>query len=282
MKIWRSVFKVFFWVMIFVLLVAPLGILTAISQAEMAEYEPPAAPLIRETSIGTPRQSMRMNVKEYIMVSGQYTSNEIGFQNLPQAEPEKIRWIVSAGEEVQTGQVLGYYGDAEVTSEMNGMLEDIHGVSGNAYLKIRLFSPLELETTVSEETLAALRRGGEKLCLGDGTAVELTYAANAKNADGSFNVRLMFHNDDAVYGEAVGYMIYTGLEFPNALVVQSNCVYQKDGQWYVRQVSENGSFIAEIPVQVSYDDGSYACVSGIDEGDWFDSGYKAIVGGDGA
>ena len=112
--------------------------------------------------------------------------------------------------------------------------------------------------------------------------MELTYAANAKNADGSFNVRLMFHNDDAVYGEAVGYMIYTGLEFPNALVVQSNCVYQKDGQWYVRQVSENGSFIAEIPVQVSYDDGSYACVSGIDEGDWFDSGYKAIVGGDGA
>lgn len=282
MKIWRNVLKVIFWIMILVLLIAPLGILTAISQAEMAEYEPPAAPLIKETSIGTPRQSLRMDVKEYIMVSGVFTSNEVGFQMLPQAEPEKIRWIVSAGEEVQIGQVLGYYDDAEVTAEMDGILEAIHAVTGDAYLKIRLFSPLELVATISEDTLAALKRGGEKLCLMDGTPVELTYAANAKNADGSFNVRLMFHNDDAVYGEAVGYMIYTGLEFPNALVVQSNCVYQKDGQWYVRQVSENGSFIAEIPVQVSYDDGSYACVSGIDEGDWFDSGYKAIVGGDGA
>ena len=282
MKIWRNVLKVIFWIMILVLLIAPLGILMAISQAEMAEYEPPAAPLIKETSIGTPRQSLRMDVKEYIMVSGVFTSNEVGFQMLPQAEPERIHWIVSAGEEVQIGQVLGYYDDAEVLSEMDGMLEDIHAITGDAYLKIRLFSPLELEATVSEEILTALRRGGDALCLTDGTAVELTYAANAKNADGSFNTRLMIHNDDAVYGEAVGYMIYTGLEFPNALVVQSNCVYQKDGQWYVRRVSENGSFIAEIPVQVSYDDGSYACVSGIDEGDWFDSGYKAIMGGDGA
>lgn len=282
MKYLKSALKVFFWVVIIALLAAPLGILTAISQAEMAEYEPPSAPLIRETSIGTPRQSQRMNVKEYIMVNGVFTSNEIGFQELSQAEPEKIRWIVSAGEEVQTGQVLGYYDNAEVTSEMDGILEAIHTVAGDAYLKIRLFSPLELEASVSEETLAALRRGSDALCLTDGTAVELTYAANSKNADGSFNVRLVVHNDEAVYGETAGLMLYTGLEFPNALVVQSNCVYQKDGQWYVRQVSENGSFIAEIPVQVSYDDGSYACVSGIDEGDWFDSGYKAIMGGDGA
>lgn len=282
MKHFRKALKVFFWGMILVLLIAPLGILTAISQAEMAEYEPPATPIIKETSMGTPRQSKRMNVQEYIVVDGVFTSNAISFQQLSQEEPEKIHWIVSEGEEVQIGQVLGYYGETEVLSEKDGMLEDIHAVTGDAYLKIRLFSPLELEATVSEATLAALRRGGEKLHLDDGTLLELTYAANAKNADGSFNVRLVIHNDDAVYGEAVGYMIYTGLEFPNALVVQSNCVYQKDGQWYVRKVSENGSFIAEIPVQVSYDDGSFACVSGIDEGDWFDSGYKAILGGDGA
>lgn len=282
MKIWRSVLKVFFWVLIFVLLVAPLGILTAISQAEMAEYEPPDAPIIRGTSLGAPRQSLRMDAKESIMVSGVFTSNAVGFQNLPQAEPEKIRWIVSAGEEVQTGQALGYYGDTEVTAAMDGMLEEIHAVTGDAYLKIRLFAPLELEATVSEDILAALKRGGEKLCLTDGTAVELTYAANAKNADGSFNVRLVIHNDEAVYGEAVSYMIYTGLEFPNALVVQSNCVYQKDGQWYVRQVSESGSFIREVQVEVGYDDGIFTCVSGIEEGQWFDSGYKAIMGGDGA
>lgn len=282
MRSWRRVLKVFFWVMIFALLVAPLGILTVISQAEMAEYEPPAAPLIRETSIGTPLQSVRMDVREYIRVSGVFTSNAIAFQPLPQSAPEKIRWIVESGEEVQTGQVLGYYGDGEVIAEMNGILEEIHAVTGDAYLKIRLFTPLELEAAVSEETLSALKRGGDKLSLMDGTAVELTYAANAKNADGSFNVRLVVRNDDAVYGEAVNLMIYTGLEFPNALVVQSNCVYQRDGQWYVRRVSENGSFIQEVPVQVSYNDGIYACVSGIEEGQWFDSGYKAIMDGDGA
>lgn len=280
MKYVRSALKIIFWILIFALLVAPVGLLVNISQAEMATYEPPAAPVIRETSMGTPRQAVRMDVKEHITVSGQFTSNEIAFQQLPQGQPEKIRWIVSPGQEIQIGQVLGYYEDQPVTAQMDGILEAIHATTGDTYLKIRLFSPLEFEATVSETVLAALKRGGDQLRLMDGTAVRLSYAANAKNADGSTNIRLVVDNNEVVYGETMTLLIYTGLEFPNALVVQSNCVYQKNGQWYVRKVTESGSFVAEIPVQVSYDDGSYACVSGINEGEWFDSGYKAIMGGD--
>lgn len=282
MKYLRSALKIIFWVLIFALLVAPVGLLVNISQAEMATYEPPAAPVIRETSMGTPRQAVRMDVKEHITVNGQFTSNEIAFQQLPQEQPDKIRWIVGPGQEIQVGQVLGYHEDQPVAADMDGILEAIHANSGDAYLKIRLFSPLEFEATVSETVLSALKRGGDQLHLADGTAVRLTYAANAQNADGSTNIRLVVDNNDGAYGEAMTLLIYTGLEFPNALVVQSNCVYQKNGQWYVRKVTESGSFVAEMPVQVSYDDGSFACVSGINEGEWFDSGYKAIMGGDGA
>lgn len=282
MKYLRKALKIGFWVLIFAMLIAPIGLLYQLTQAEMAAYEAPASPSIKETSLGTPRQATRMDIQEYIIVKGQFTSNQVAFQMLTQAEPDRIHWIVSLGEEVQIGQVVGYYDGEAVISEINGLLEDIKTEANDAYLKIRCLSPLVLQATVDDATLAILQRENSGLALVDGGDVTLVYAANIKNADGSTDVLLSIDTDRYEYGEEVSLMMYTSLCFPNALVVQSNCVYQKNGEYYVRQVTENGTFVAEVKVEVSYDNGSYACVSGISEGQWFDSGYAAIMGGDDA
>ena len=77
--------------------------------------------------------------------------------------------------------------------------------------------------------------------------------------------------------------IYTGRVYNGTLVLPEDCVYQKEDQedapWYVRQVTEDGFLIGEQEVQVGYSDGEYVCVTGVEEGAWFDSGYKAIAGG---
>lgn len=54
----------------------------------------------------------------------------------------------------------------------------------------------------------------------------------------------------------------------------------EDAPWFVREVDANGSFLQEREVQLGYTDGRLVCISGIDEGSYFDDGYKAIVEGD--
>jgi hypothetical protein len=58
------------------------------------------------------------------------------------------------------------------------------------------------------------------------------------------------------------------------------CVYQKGGsQWYVRQVTKDGIFIKEVEVEVVYFDGINYYLTGINSGEYFDSGYQIIAGG---
>ena len=68
------------------------------------------------------------------------------------------------------------------------------------------------------------------------------------------------------------------------LVLPLDCVYQKtpgeDEPWFVRQVTEDGFLIAEIEVKIGYSDNDFAVVNGIEEGQYFDSGYKDVVSGD--
>ena len=65
-------------------------------------------------------------------------------------------------------------------------------------------------------------------------------------------------------------------------MLPEDCLYQKiageDEPWYVQQVSADGFFIGEMQVEKGYGDGNYCCVSGVGENQYFDSGYKAIVG----
>ena len=83
----RKLLKVLFWVLIFALLVLPLGLIYRICSQEMKSYEPPESPLIRQSFIGTPIQAQRMDIDLYVTVSGTFTSREVAFMELDYFSP---------------------------------------------------------------------------------------------------------------------------------------------------------------------------------------------------
>lgn len=282
----RKVLKAFFWVLIIVLLVLPLGLIYQISTAEMEEYAAADSPVIRQSAIGAPVQAVRQDIELYVTVSGTFTSTNVAFMELGQDDPYDIRWIISFGDEIQVGQVIGYYHGEEVISTVDGTVSNINTSAANAYIMVRCFSPLVLECTVEDTVLGSLKQFSEDLTLDDGTKVTVEYVAKAKNYDGTTTVRLSMDRDGDSYGAvSENLQVYLGTGYPQVLVLPTSCVYQKQSgeeePWYVRQVTEDGLLISEIQVTVSYANDLVAVVNGIEEGQWFDSGYKAVLSGDG-
>lgn len=285
MKILKNILKCTFWLLILALLVSPLGLIFYISSQEMEAYQPPEAPLLQETAYGAVAQARRQDVEEYITVAGTFVSRACGYMELEQEFPSRIRWDVSVGDEVQEGQVLGTYQGTPVVSTLNGILVENNSYSaGDAYLKVQLLEPLELECRVTDRVLTSLKRYAEELTTEDGTAVTVTYTGIVKDANGTTLVRLAIDSEDHYYGEVLPELrLLTGRSYSQTLVLDASCLYQKEpgenNPWYARRVTAEGLFLGEVTVQVGYSNGDVVCVSGVNEGDYFDTGYQAIAQG---
>ena len=116
-----------------------------------------------------------------------------------------------------------------------------------------------------------------------GESVRLTYTSNLKSANGDRRIQLTIDSEDYSYGTSVNLKIYTGLSYPQVLVVHQDCVYQRnpgaENPWYVRTVTPNGEVIGEQKVEIAFTMGNLVCISGVAEGTYCDAGYKDIVGG---
>lgn len=283
MKILKSILTCIFWLLVIALMVAPLGLIYQISNDEMAQYTTPTAPVLRETAIGSIAKATRQDVAVYVTVSGSFTASEIVYQELDYKSPDKIRWLVSHGDEVQVGQVIGTYNGENVVSEHTGIIMEMNTYGTDAYLRIGLFEPVELSCQLDDRTLSILKRA-DSLLTDNGETVTLLYASQQKNPDGTTNVRLTIDTDKYTYGEALSELrIMTGQVYQRTMVLPVDCVYQKTAgenePWYVRQVTAEGIFLTEREIQIGYSNGDYVCVTGVEEGEHFDMGYKAIVGG---
>lgn len=283
MKILKSFLTCIFWLLVIALMVAPLGLIYQISNDEMAQYTTPTAPVLRETAIGSIAKATRQDVAVYVTVSGSFTASESVYQELDYKSPDKIRWLVSHGDEVQVGQVIGTYNGENVVSEHTGIIMEMNTYGTDAYLRIGLFEPVELSCQLDDRTLSILKRS-DSLLTDNGETVALLYASQQKNPDGTTNVRLTIDTDKYTYGEALSELrIMTGQVYQRTLVLPVDCVYQKTAgenePWYVRQVTAEGIFLTEREIQIGYSNGDYVCVTGVEEGEHFDMGYKAIVGG---
>lgn len=283
MKLLKSLINCLFWLLILALMAAPLGLIWMISQQEMAQYVAPEAPVLQEVSIGTPASATRQDVAECITVNGQFTSIAWAYQELEQRKPDQIRWLVNVGDEIQAGQVIGTYNGENVIAEHTGILMDRNSYSADAYLRYQLFTPVVLSCRVDDRTLAALKLS-EALSTEEGETVTLDFSSSRKNADGTTDIRLHIESDQYRFGQELDELrILTGKVFQNVIVLPSSCVYQKeqgkDALSYVRQVTETGLFLSELEVKTGYSDGNLICVSGISEGGWYDTGYKAVTEG---
>ncbi len=280
----RKILQTLFWTFIFVLLILPLGLIFQISRAEMEEYAAPDSPVIRQSSIGAPVQANRTDINLYVTVSGTFTSTSTAFMELEQETPYDIRFIISYGDEVQTGQIIGYYYGEEIISTVDGIVSGIHTTGTTPYLQVDAFLPLVLECNIDDAVLSSLRQFPDSLTLKDGTKVTLEYVAKVKNYDDTTTVRLALEREGDTYGTSIDALtIYLGVSYPQVLSLPVSCIYQKtvgeEQSWYVRHVTEDGFLISEKQVSISYRDSTTAVVSGIEEGQWFDSGYKAVTGG---
>lgn len=283
MKILKSILTGAFWLLILSLLAAPLAIIWQISQREMEAYATPEVPILRETAVGELAQARRQDVQEYVILSGSFTGVETAYQELSSRQAGAIRWLVGISDEVQEGQVLGTYKGQEILSEVTGILEEVDTYSTAPYLRFRLFSPVVLECDVTDKVLSMLSRETE-LSTENGELVQLVYASRQKNPDGTTRIQLSIETNRFTYGQSIRDLrVMTGMVYRKTLVLPVGCVYQKtEGEqepWYVRQVTEDGIFIGELQVQIAYSNGEQVCVSGVEEGTWYDSGYKAVAGG---
>ncbi|MCD8381728.1 MAG: hypothetical protein LUC30_02245 [Clostridiales bacterium] len=285
MGVLKKIGSVCFWLLIVALLCLPVGLIFQISEAEMAQYEASEVPTLQQTAYGSPVQVERMDIRESITLSGTFVSDTWADMELSISKTELLRWSVAAGDQIAEGDVLGTYNGKDITSTLTGIIQDINVYSGstnNQYIRVKLLEPVMLECDVTQEQLETIQKYDD-LTLADGTALSLEYVSLTRNEDDTTTVRLSL--DDGAgyqYGQVLKeFPLYTGVTYPQTLVLSEQCVYQKtegdDQPWYARRVTENGIFIEEIQVQVSGSYDGMVRISGVEEGDWFDSGYKAVL-----
>ena len=282
MKIVRMILSGIFWLLILALLAAPLGIIYKLSREELKQYVTPEEPEFVETAAGAVVQLRRQDVEECVKLSGTFVSNTYTFQELEYKNLSDTRWMVSVGDEIQTGQVLGILGDQQILAQTDGILTEINTYGNKPHLQIRLLTPIELNCQVDDIMLEILRKGSMKT--ENGETLQVTYISQGKNSDGTTDVRIRIDSDRYAYGQAVSDLsVLTGQVYRDVLVLPVECVYQKlsgNGQpWYIRQVTKDGNIIGEIKVTIGYSDGDVICVSNVPEGIYCDSGYKALLGG---
>ena len=281
MNIVKRILSAIFWLLIIALLIAPLGLIAEISRQEMQEFATPSAPVLQEVAIGGIYRSEADSASESFKVSGKFVSNADGYMELDYEAVKDARWNISVGDEIQEGMVIGTVNGEEIVATMDGIVKQMHISAGDCFIKLEMFTPVVLQTKVDKATLSILRNS-RKLTAGEKKGkVSLVFASRVQNSDGTFDVLIAIDSDEFTYGQVVGSLyIYTGREFSNVVRITDKCVYQKGGSgWYVRQVTKEGIFIKEVQVEVLYHDGYNYFVTGINAGEYFDSGYQIIAGG---
>lgn len=279
-----KIMKFLFWVIVIALLVTPVGLIIRISDREKSRYAAPDIPEFVDTSYGAIAVSERMDVKERITVNGVFQSFTYEYVELKQEDPSRIRWEISVGDEIQKGQRIGTYKGEAVLAECSGLVDEIQSYSmDDAYIKVQKASPVELVSDVSPGTLVMMQYAKE-LTTADGEPAELVYASEIRNADGRVRVRLQIESEKYYLNQHVEDMVfYTGNVFMQTLVLPKGCLYQKktgEGEpWYVREVKEDGTLFGEREVELGYEDDGYVCVTGIEEGRYFDASYAQFSGG---
>lgn len=281
MKLLKSILAGLFWLLILALLVAPIGLIVQISKEEMQEFATPDPPVLQEMAIGGIYQSVSASVSESFKVSGTFVSGADGYMELDYDTVKDARWNVGVGSEIQEGMVIGTANGEDIVATMDGIIQQMHISQGDCFIKLELFTPVVLQSKVDKATLSILRNS-RKLTVGkEGAKVSLAFASRKQNSDGTFDVLIAIDSDEYTYGQVVSALhIRTGRSFDNVVRLTDRCVYQKGGsQYYVRQVTKDGIFLKEVEVEVVYFDGTNYYLTGINPGEYFDSGYQIIAGG---
>lgn len=264
------------------LLLAPLFCIYAITNLEQAQYNDVYAPAVTQKSYGEALPVVRMDMQEFITVSGIYVSTERFYMELPELRNTySARMLVNVGDYIESGTLLGYTEDGkrELRATASGIVQEIH-LGQSSYLLLENPDCLALRCEVGGETLKVLRRDTLALSDSAGTPVELLEIGKLANSAG--DIPVLFGLSGGTCGTvAEEVKLYTGKVYTQALVVSTSCLFhlpEEPDAWYVRIVDENQNVIGNQRVQTGFSDGKYTCITGLAEGTLLDSGYAKIYG----
>lgn len=278
----RKSLKILVGLVLAVLFLLPVGALVIISQMEQAQYVTAEDEQLQDMAYGKVCQVLRIDVEEYVEVSGSVISTKVSFMELKQyKEPYNIRFIVNVGDVVGAGDVIGYYQGKEVCSEVTGQIQMID-LGGEPYIMFEAFDNLAIEIACTDDyLLSVFQRSNAELTSPEGVIYRVLKVDKASSAMGATKVWIAPEGGSSlIYGALMEDLrLYTGRVFPQSLMIEKACVYSYPGSEvkYVRTVDRNGVFLSEVEVEVGFENGDYVSVSGVEEGTFCDSGYKAIV-----
>lgn len=280
-SITQKLLHFFAGILFIALLLAPLGAIYAITELEMEQYNDVFVPGVVEKSYGDPLPVVRMDMQEFITVSGTYVSTEEFFMELPTLKNVyTARMLAGYGDYVEVGDIIGYTedGKTEILSTESGVIKEI-SLGKYSYILMESVEELGLRCFLKDETLNVMQRDTLALTDTDGNPVELIKIGKFVNESGETEVLIKMPKGRYAVNEK-DIKLYTGKVYTKALVVPTGCLFQlpEDPKtWYVRIVDANKNVIGNQAVQIGFSDGEYTCVTGLEEGTLLDSGYARIL-----
>ena len=266
------------------LLLLPVAGIFRLADLEKADYSESSDVTLRNLAYGEPLEAFRMDMEQTTMISGEVISTGVVFMEIGKYYSDysslQPRFIVEAGDYIEEEQIIAYYKEEPICSEVTGILREINtGTQG--YLLFEDLESLSLCISCRDSVqLKLLCNESTVFTDKNGNTYAFDHAESRVNADGATNVYLTCVQGTLIYGSRMEDMtLKTGRVFPQVLVVPENCVYSypQEEKTYVRLVTAEGEFREEVEVTCGYSDGTYICVEGIEEGDLCDSGYKLAV-----
>ena len=278
----KAITKIIVALLFVALMVAPIGALYYISALEQEQYQPQEQQIVlEELSYGSPTSILRMDMTERITFSGTVVSTKVIYEELELENISQLRLLISAGQALQAGDLIGYLDGQEVRATKTGIIRSINRGS-DAYIELWSLEDLAIECYVDDVQLKVLKRGSLKLTDPDGNQYTVTHIDEIRVGSDLTRVLLTSETATLIYGKNMGNMSFnTGRVYPDCLVVQANCVYTYNGtDYYVRLVDMDGVVLGEAQVELGFSMNGYICITdGAEEGQLCDSGYKAIAEG---
>lgn len=279
MYIFKKVLTKAFYFVLVCLLLMPVGLLYIISRNEQLQYQAETVPVVEELAYGDVVPIVRRDIEETVTISGTIVSASVFFAELNVSDPYSLRFLVAIGDVLHPGDVIAYDGSRKILSGCRGVIREI--VLGTApYLRMDSLDDLALECYVSSTQRAVLERESLKLKDENGSQLTVLKIDDICTDENLTRVLIKYDTDSLRYGQTFSELtLTTGKVYAQALVVNAECVYQKadSDSYFLRMVTQDGHFLSETEVQIGYTDGTYICVSGVEEGAFCDSGYKTLV-----
>lgn len=281
--IWKTISRIIVALLLVALMVAPIGALYYISALEQEQYLPKQEEqiVLEELAYGVSTEILRMDMAERVTLSGTVISTKVIYEELKLENISQLRLLISTGQVLQSGDLIGYLDGQEVRATKTGIIRSINRGS-DAYIELWSLEDLAIECYVDDVQLKVLKRGSLDLTDSNGNQYTVAHIDEIRVGSDLTRVLLTSETAELIYGKKMEDTNFnTGRVYPDCLVVEASCVYTYNGQdYYVRLVDRDGVVLGEVQVELGFSMNGYICITdGAEEGQLCDSGYKAIAEG---